>query len=168
MRGADCYNFAYVLPQATRAPTKIVVPSAVQMGWVESPSLFCTVMELAWDLAQHFVDNNVKLPYDPIKESMTIQEVLPRGRTETPTKLMQVYVDDFYNAATRSKDGTHIPTIRQTSIHGIHAIFPPPAVTRQDGSKEPISANKLAHGNGNFDSTKDLIGFRFDGIKHTV
>jgi hypothetical protein len=32
MRGTDCYNSAYVLPQATRAPTKIVVPSAVQMG----------------------------------------------------------------------------------------------------------------------------------------
>ncbi len=90
MHGTDCYNFAYVLPQATGAPTKIVVPSAVQMGWVESPPLFCTVMESAWDLAQHFVDNNVQLPYDPIEESMTIQEVPPRGRMETPTKLMQV------------------------------------------------------------------------------
>jgi hypothetical protein len=36
----DCYNFAYVLPQAAGEPTRIVVPSAVQMGWVESPSLF--------------------------------------------------------------------------------------------------------------------------------
>jgi hypothetical protein len=57
-------------------------------------------------------DNNVQLLYDPIKESMMIQEVPPRGRTETPTKLMQVYVDDFCNAATQSKDGIHIPTIR--------------------------------------------------------
>ncbi len=105
-------NFAYVLLQATGAPTKIVVRSAVQMGWVESPSLFCTITELARDLAQHFVDNNVQLPYDPIKELMAIQEVPPRGRTETPTKLMQVYVDDFCNAATQSKDGTHIPPIR--------------------------------------------------------
>jgi hypothetical protein len=166
--GTDCYNFAYVLPQATGAPTKIVVPSAVQMGWVESPSLFCTLTESARDLAQHFVDNNVQLPYDLIEESMTIQEVPPRGRMEMPTKLMQVYVDDFCNAATQSKDGTHIPTIRQASIHGIHALFPPPAVTRHNGGKEPISAKKLAHGNGNFDSTKDLIGFRFDGIKRTV
>ena len=168
MHGTDCYNFAYVLLQATGAPTKMMVPSAVQMGWVESLSLFCTVTELVRDLAQHFVDNNVQLPYDPIKELMMIQEVPPRERTETPTKLMQVYVDDFCNAATQSKDGTHILTIRRALIHGIHALFPPPAVTRHDGGKEPISANKLAHGNGNFDSTKDLIGFRFDGIKHTV
>ncbi len=168
MHGTDCYNFAYVLLQATGARTKIVVPSAVQMGWVESLSLFCTVTELVRDLAQHFVDNNVQLPYDPIKELMMIQEVPPRERTETPTKLMQVYVDDFCNAATQSKDRTHILTIRRASIHRIHALFPPTAVTRHDGGKEPISANKLAHGDGNFDSTKDLIGFRFDGIKRTV
>jgi hypothetical protein len=34
--------------------------------------------------------------------------------------------------------------------------------------KEPISQKKLAHGNGNFESTKDMIGFQFDGIKRTV
>ncbi len=112
VRRTDCYNFAYVLPQATGAPTKIVVPSAVQMGWVESLSLFCTITESARELAQHFIDNNVQLPHDPTKELMTIQEVPPRERTETPTKLMQVYVNDFCNAATQSKDGTHIPTIR--------------------------------------------------------
>jgi hypothetical protein len=105
VHGTDCYNFAYVLPQATGAPTKIVVPLAVQMGWMKSLSLFCTVTELARDLAQHFVDNNVQLPYDPIKESMTIQEVPPRGRTETPTKLMQVYVDDFCNAPPNPRTG---------------------------------------------------------------
>ncbi len=36
VHGTDCYNFAYVLLQATGAPTKMMVPSAVQMGWVES------------------------------------------------------------------------------------------------------------------------------------
>jgi hypothetical protein len=81
---------------------------------------------------------------------------------------MQVYVDDFCNAATQSKDETHIPTIRRASIHGIYALFPPPAVTKHEGGKDSISAKKLAQGDGNFDSTKDLIGFRFDGIKRTV
>ncbi len=95
MQGADCYNFAYVLPQAAGKPIQIVVPSAVQMGWVESPSLFCTVTELAGDSAQHFVDNNVQLPHDPIEESMMIQKVPPGGRAEKPTKLLQVYLDNF-------------------------------------------------------------------------
>ncbi len=43
----DSYNFAYVLPQEASEPCWIVIPAAVQMGWVESPSLFCTVTELA-------------------------------------------------------------------------------------------------------------------------
>jgi hypothetical protein len=78
------------------------------MGWVESPSLFCTVMELAQDLTQHFVDKAVQLPCDSIEETMMIQEVPPRGRTTTPTKLLQVYVDDFCYTVTQSKDGAHI------------------------------------------------------------
>ena len=43
----DSYNFAYVLPQEASEPCRIVIPAAVQMGWVESPSFFCTVTELA-------------------------------------------------------------------------------------------------------------------------
>jgi hypothetical protein len=39
----DCFNFAYVLPQEVGKPIRIVIPAAVQMGWVESPGFFCTV-----------------------------------------------------------------------------------------------------------------------------
>ncbi len=34
---SDKWNFAYVLPQPPGEPVKIVVPSSLQMGWVESP-----------------------------------------------------------------------------------------------------------------------------------
>jgi hypothetical protein len=53
VQDADCFNFAYVLPQQEGKPCKIVIPSAVQMGWVESPSLFCAVTESTHNLAQH-------------------------------------------------------------------------------------------------------------------
>ncbi len=36
IRDADSYNFAYILPQEAGEPCRIVVPAAVQMGWVES------------------------------------------------------------------------------------------------------------------------------------
>ncbi len=36
----DEWNFAYVLPQAPGEPVKILVPSSLQMGWVESPPYF--------------------------------------------------------------------------------------------------------------------------------
>ncbi len=85
-----------------------------------------------------------------------------------PTKLLQVYVDDFCYAATQSEDGEHIPTIRRAAIHGINAVFPPTSVTHHTDGKEPISAKKLAAGDGNFDTKKEMIGFVFDGVKCTV
>ncbi len=72
---ADSYNFSYVLPQEAGEPCQIVVPAAVQLGWVESPSHFCMVTETARDITQNCVDNQIALPHDPIEESMTIVDV---------------------------------------------------------------------------------------------
>jgi hypothetical protein len=168
VRDAHCCNFAYVLAQWEGKPCRIVVPSVVQMGRVESPSLFCAVTESACNLAQHFVDVAVPLPPHQVKLSMAIKDVPMRGRAETPSKLLQVYVDDFCYAATQSKDGTHIPIIRRAAIHGIMAVFPPPVVTKHQDGKEPILASKLLKGDGSFESKKDMIGFSFDSIKQTV
>ena len=41
VKSKDDYNFLYVLPQKPGEPTQIVVPSAMQMGWNESPPYFC-------------------------------------------------------------------------------------------------------------------------------
>jgi hypothetical protein len=144
------------------------VPAAVQMGWVESLAHFCTVTESTMDLTQHFVDNNISLQHDPIEDAMKIANVPMQGRTWSPTKLLQVYVDDFCYAATQSEDGAHIPTIRRATIHSIHAVFPPTSVTKHEEGKEPISAKKLLAGDGNFDTKKEMIGFMFDGVKCTV
>jgi hypothetical protein len=168
VKEADSYNFAYILPQDAGEPCRMVVPAAVQMGWVESPSHFCTVTESARELTQHFVNNDGPLPRDPFEESMTIADVPLRGWTQAPTKFLQVYVDDFCYATTQSVDGAHIPTIWRAAIHGIHAVFPPTSVTKHKEGKEPISAKKLAAGDGNFDLRKEMIGFVFDGVKQTV
>ncbi len=67
---------------------------------------------------------------------MTKVDVPLRGRTRSPTKLLQVYVDDFYYAVTQSDDGEHIPTIQQAAIHVIHDVFPPTLVTHHTDGKE--------------------------------
>jgi len=77
-------------------------------------------------------------------------------------------MDDFVNAATQSTDKTYVPKIRRASIHGIHAVFPETATTKHANGKEPISESKLKKGGGNFDTTKEVIGFKFCGIKRTV
>jgi hypothetical protein len=94
--------------------------------------------------------------------------VPPRAQADSPTKLLQVYVDDFCNATTQSTDGQHLAQVRQAAIHGIHAVFPETAITNHKNGKEPISRGKLEKGDGNFDTTKTLIGFVFNGIKRTV
>ena len=75
----DGYNFAYVLPQPPGMPIKIVVPLALQMGWVESPSYFCAVTECARDLTHHLVDQNTNLPHHPVEDQMNIPNVPPRA-----------------------------------------------------------------------------------------
>ena len=168
VREEDSFNFAYVLPQLPGQPTRIVVPRAVQMGWTESPPLFCAVTETARDVIQLLVTNDVELMYHPIERYMEIEDVPIRARADEPTELLQVYVDDFCNAATQSTDGSHIRRIRRASIHGIHSVFPPTNVTTHEGGKEPISEKKLRSGEGNFRSKKEMIGIEFDGKKRTV
>ena len=37
------WNFCYVLTQKTSMPIKLLVPTSLQMGWIESPPYSCTV-----------------------------------------------------------------------------------------------------------------------------
>ena len=168
VRRKDSFNFAYVLPQPPGQPIRIVVPSAVQMGWTESPSYFCAVTESARDITQHLIDNNISLPAHPIEQMMTIPHVPAKARTTKPSSSIQVYVDDFVNAATQSTDGTYLEKIRRASIHGVHALFPETSITNHANGKEPISKSKLDKGDGNFEPIKIMIGFEFNGIKRTV
>ena len=45
------WNFTYVLPQAEGEPIKLVIPTSLQMGWIESPPYFCAASETARDVA---------------------------------------------------------------------------------------------------------------------
>ena len=58
------YNFAYVLPQEEGFPITLVVPTSLQMGWVESPPYFCAATETARDIASDYCDTPVgSLPH---------------------------------------------------------------------------------------------------------
>ena len=41
------WNFAYVIPDKEGERTRIVVSSALQMGWCQLPAFFCTATEAA-------------------------------------------------------------------------------------------------------------------------
>jgi hypothetical protein len=61
------WNFCYVMPDPPGSRIRIVVPSALQMGWKESPPYFCAATETGRDLIQWLVDTNAKFPPHPFE-----------------------------------------------------------------------------------------------------
>ena len=133
------YNFAYVLPQPPGYPTTLVIPTSLQMGWVESPPLFCAASETARDIIEEYIETQVSsLPAHKfikhVMTSETIQELPAIGEEETGFMYMvEVYVDDFMSMV--------IPVTRQQLDHtatavmtGIHDVFPADA----DDDEDPI------------------------------
>ena len=53
------WNFCYVLPQKPCMPIKLVVPTLLQMGWIEYPPYFCTFSETGRDVAEKYIDTQV-------------------------------------------------------------------------------------------------------------
>ena len=53
------WNFCYVLPQPAGKPTKILVPTSLHMGWIESPLFFCVVSETGRDVTSQYTDTLV-------------------------------------------------------------------------------------------------------------
>jgi hypothetical protein len=55
------WNFCYMLPQAPGEPRRLVVPSSLQMGWVESAPYFCTASKTARDVAIQYIEMDIGL-----------------------------------------------------------------------------------------------------------
>jgi len=53
------WNFSYVLPQHPRQPCYLVVPTSLQMRWVELPPFFCASSETARDVAQDYCETKL-------------------------------------------------------------------------------------------------------------
>jgi hypothetical protein len=66
------WNFAYVLPQEEGKPVLLVVPTSLQMGWVESPPYFCVGTETARDVTTEYTEAPVgTLPTHKFKKYVT-------------------------------------------------------------------------------------------------
>ncbi len=163
------WNFAYVLPQPPGEPIRIVVPTSLQMGWIESPPYFCAGSETSRDVVEQYIEAPVGFrsphKFESWVEGDEAYEALPEcGPLDDPFKYkVEVYVDDFMNMV--------IPTTRQQLrhvsggvMHGIHDVFPADANDEND----PISLKKLRKKEGQYALTKELLGFDFDGENHTV
>ncbi len=133
------YNFAYVLPQKKGKPITLVVPTSLQMGWVESPPYFCAASETVRDVATEYCETSVgSLPQHKFirhitgsREFQALPKNSPDGNSDGFLYALEVYVDDFINII--------IPMSQEQLIHvataimsGIHDVFPADLVNSND------------------------------------
>jgi hypothetical protein len=162
------WNFAYVMPDPPGHPTHIVIPSALQMSWAESPSYFCSATETGRNVIQGLVSTKIQLPPHCLEHYMHPAKSAKRSKSDSPAHGIYVYVDDFIGAAVENKSGTLLGRITRAALHGIHSVFPPTSVTGHTGGKDSISLKKLQSGDAQWNPTKEILGFLVDGETKTV
>jgi hypothetical protein len=142
----DEWHFAYVLPKEhPDEPTRLVIPSSLQMGWCDSPSFFCAASETARDVADQLANKPIgTLNQHPLKHMLMPPQDWPDDTIEDTCKsflrLMEVYVDDFIQLA-QTENPAQLEHLSRAILHGIHSVFPPPDVTGHDG-EDPVSLKK--------------------------
>ena len=171
VNAANAWHFCYVLPplkgKVKIEDIEIVVPNALQMGWCESPPLFCTATETARDVVQTLASSHNNLPLHPL-ESYLLPSNYPLERAEDNNSitLMEVYVDDFIGM-TNNPTKPNLEQWSRAMLHGIHSIFPPPSVTQHTGG-DPVSLKKLMKEEGRWETEKEILGWMFNGTNYTL
>jgi hypothetical protein len=161
------WNFAYMMPDPPGSPTRLVVPSVLQMGWAESPAYFCAATKTGRDIIHQAVATRQTLSPHVIETYMQPTTAPKRSAKEDSMYNVSVYLDDFIGAAVENSSGTLLDRVTKAALHGIHSIFPP-AVTGHVGGKDPISLKKLQQGDARWASEKEILGFLVDGETKTV
>ncbi len=163
------WNFAYVLPQEDRKPITLVVPTSVQMGWVESPPYFCAATETSRDIATEYIETTISsLPHNKFEHYVVdAPEYADLPEMAIDSKgfgyMDVVYVNNFMSLVI-PVSREQLRHVANAIMHGIHDISPP----EEDDSNNPILEKKLKKGEGRYKTRKTLLGFNFDGKGKTL
>jgi hypothetical protein len=164
------WNFCYVMPDPPGSRVRIVVPSALQMGWAESPAYFCTATDTGRDIIDLLLREEIDLPGHPLEKFMKpkyLPRTAPPGSAEQTS--VGIYVDDYILGVVENDERSLIQRVsRAATLHAIHAVYPPPEISGHVGGKDPISRKKLEKGDARFDIEKDILGFTLNGADRTV
>jgi hypothetical protein len=163
------WNSAYVLPQKEGEPVLLVVPTSLQMGWIESPPYFCTATETARDVTTEYTEMSVgTLPHHKFNK-YTIGDAKYDALTETSTHnagfayIVKVYINDFMSLVI-PVSCDQLQHVAKAVMSGIHDVFP----LDSNDSNDPISEKKLLKNKGQYSMRKTLLGFKFDGAAKTM
>ena len=91
---------------------------------------------------------------------------MTRQSTPTLINLIEVYVDKFI-AMSNDLSFENLQRFSRAMLHGIHAVFPPPAITGHNGYN-PIAVTKLKDGDCIWTFKKEVLGWDFDGLNGTI
>jgi len=167
------YNFAFVMPTRDDEPLQIVVPTSLQMGWVESPPFFCGASETARDVADEYAEAPLgTLPEHPLEGGTKLaEEELQAMLDEKPSDpqarlkyLIEVYVDDFI-AAAQATSPEELKHIARALLHAIHDVFPEGVFSDDD---QPVSVKKIKKGEAQWSVLKEVLGWLFDGKNKSI
>lgn len=166
--GAE-YNFAWQLPKRPEDhETMYVIPSALQMGWKNSPAYFCVATEATRTLIKRILaltfDTGIDTPHR--HESHCVDAPVgtedPWFAPEVLEILSRVFVDDFMHGVAgpvgRKYKRAELEWVARAALHAIHSIFPPPDVLEHQGGKDSVSEKKLLKGDARFARDKVLLG----------
>ncbi len=161
-------NFSYVLPQPEGQPVRLVVPTSLQMGWVESPSYFCAATETARDTASDYIEIEIgtkpRHKFEHYVTGSAEYAALPAAADAASLRyLLEVYVDDFISLVIPMSQ-EQLRHVANAILEGIYNVFPPD----DDDNNDPISREKLLKDEGRYSLLKTLLGFEFDGNAKTM
>ena len=166
-------NFVFEMPQRPGDERRyFVVPSALQMGWQNSPPYFCTTTEAGKFILQRVLAFSLDTGIDtehPLEEAC-LSGRNPDGPWEGPVDLAivaQVFVDDFVNGLAGPPGRASLTReqrwVARAAMHSIHSLFPPPEVLEHENGKDSISRKKVNRGDARFEATKELLGLLMCG-----
>jgi hypothetical protein len=160
------WNFCYIWPQAPGKPRCLVVPSLLQMGWVELAPYFCKASETVQDVAVEYIETAIgSLPEHEFEAwAGATMAMINNGMAQRDLRyVFKVSVDNYISCIvpTSRKQTEHVA---RGILHEIHDVVPPST----DSSKDPILAKKLRKGDDTFETNECLLGFDFDGVNKTI
>ena len=126
------------------ARIRLVIPSALQMGWSESPPFFYATTEIARDVAEEMVRVLMgSLPTHPLEYLMLTPGKCPEDNMAITCQkylhVMEVYVDVFCTMVQTSD----INTLRHVSHSLLYAIHSFPSTNNLGHTGgDPISSKK--------------------------
>ena len=163
IRAEDVGAFSYVVPPIPSDTHPLLcIDLVLPMGWVNSPDLFCASSETVTDLANKAFHSDFD-PSPPYHPTAGLYQASP-SPSAGPNRLQyaDVYMDDI-NCLTQG-DTYQQKRVTEIVLSEIKSVYP----TVEGELKDSISLKKAKAGDGDWDVTKEILGWVVNSATGTI